>query len=299
MAKRDLRLGTLSTQHLDGVPLDLAAKLLPSDTKYSLGLAAHIHLHARSQLRNADTHTPKATSSKPRISKMNLIALVGSLENTIKNLSLPPQKTEWGEYYSDTNYSSEAAMNKKKIIEGWLKKIKPKSIWDAGANDATFSRLGSQAGIPTLATDIDPIAIEHAYQQAKKGGDTHLLPLIIDLTNPSPAIGWGNTERDSFLSRTHVDVTLALAFIHHLCIANNLPLERVAQLFAEHSEYLIIEFVPKEDSNAQRLLAAREDIFPTYTKAGFEKAFEQFFTRVEKKSVGESLRTLYLLKRRT
>ena len=295
MAHVDLRLGTLSQTHLDGIPLDLAAALLPKKTCFSLGLGTHIHLHARSQR----THANDATStSKRALPKNSLLGLSHSLESTVRSLRFPKQKTEWGNYYADTNYTAASNAHKVTLVTEWVKKSGAKSVWDTGANDASFSRIASAQGIPTIASDIDPVAVEHAYLQNKQANDANLLPLIIDLTNPSPGIGWRNHERTAFLERGQFDLTLALALIHHLAISNNLPLPLLAAFFAEHTKQLIIEFVPKEDSKTAHLLATREDIFPHYTETGFEAAFGAHFTIQKKVALTESKRSLYLMHRK-
>ena len=87
---------------------------------------------------------------------------------------------------------------------------------------------------------------------------------------------------------------MALALIHHLAISNNLPLDMLAAWFAQIGRSLIIEFVPKEDSQVQILLATRPDIFPGYTKEGFETAFSRYFICRKAMPVEDSCRTLYL-----
>lgn len=120
--------------------------------------------------------------------------------------------------------------------------------------------------------------------------------MTLDLTNPTPAIGFANEERDNILSRAkNVDILMALAIIHHLAISNNLPLEKIAEYFAHMSKNLIIEFVPKEDSQVQILLATREDIFPNYNIQGFETAFSQYYNIKQKHKINGTERTLYLM----
>jgi len=121
---------------------------------------------------------------------------------------------------------------------------------------------------------------------------------VLDLTNPSPAIGWNNLERDSFLQRGPVDATLALALVHHLAISNNVPLPRVAEFFSVCGEWLIVEFCAKSDSQVQKLLRSRTDIFSEYTQLGFEKAFGQWYTIKESSAVRDSERWLYLMHRK-
>ena len=128
-----------------------------------------------------------------------------------------------------------------------------------------------------------------------KNGETKILPLLLDLTNPSPGIGWENQERVSFLERGHADTVLALALIHHLAISNNLPLDRIASSFRKICNSLIIEFVPKIDPKVQKLLATRKDIFPHYTKEAFESEFGKIFSIQTSATIRNSNRTLYLM----
>ena len=123
------------------------------------------------------------------------------------------------------------------------------------------------------------------------------MPLILDLTNPSPNIGWSNNERKSILERGPADTILALALIHHLAISNNLPLPKIVEFFKQTCKHLIVEFIPKTDSQVKRLLATREDIFKDYTMDKFEDEFTKGFIIKEKISLDESGRTIYLMEK--
>jgi hypothetical protein len=92
-------------------------------------------------------------------------------------------------------------------------------------------------------------------------------------------------------------MVLALAVIHHLAISNNVPLPQLADFFADTGKWLVIEFVPKSDSQVKKLLASREDVFPNYTREGFEAAFRERFKMHEAVNVRESERMLYLMER--
>jgi hypothetical protein len=157
--------------------------------------------------------------------------------------------------------------------------------------------VAGESGAFAVSSDIDPTAVEQNYRQMKSDKTENLLPLLIDLTNPSPSIGWANEERDSFGGRGPADMVLALALIHHLAISNNVPLSQVAQFFASVGRWLVIEFVPKSDSQVQKLLVSREDIFPNYTREGFEASFQQRFKIAEAINVRETERVLYLMER--
>lgn len=291
---KDIRLSQLLGIHIDGLPLDLASCLLPWRTRLRFSLLSHIHLHARSQKHFADK---PVNVKQHRLSRYALLGILNSLESIVKKLKWQPGGTEWADYYQDTNYSPQAFEHKKTIVAGFLDRVRPATVWDLGANVGIFSRLASDREIPTVSFDVDPAAVERNYLDCVARGDANILPLVIDLTNPSPGIGWENKERMSLKERGPADAVLALALVHHLAISNNVPLSRIAGFLSDISHWLIIEFVPKTDSQIQRLLATREDIFPDYTRKEFEKEFSRYFTIDDSADIRESQRTLYLMRR--
>ncbi len=140
--------------------------------------------------------------------------------------------------------------------------------------------------------------MEKHYQFNKKHELKDITPLILDLTNPSPSIGWANDERPHIDKRGNPDCIMALALIHHLAISNNLPFVEIASYFSRLGKYLIIEFVPKEDSKVQKLLSTREDIFTHYEVESFEKVFGDFYEILIKNPIQMTNRTLYLMKQK-
>jgi ribosomal protein L11 methylase PrmA len=297
MAKTDIRLNQLFKNYIDGVPLDLASNLLSFGTKFNLGLLIHIHLHANMQRKHAAdaTNTKKSAS----VSKTSLMGIIDSLRTTVSKLRLKRIDTEWGDYYNNTNYDQDSFNAKIAMVRDFSQDLNPNTVWDLGANRGVFSRIFSEAGINTVAWDIDPVAVERNYLKIKKTGEKNLYPQLLDLMNPTPGIGWDCMERDGFFERgKKCDLTLSLALIHHIAISNNVPLNKISETFSKLGEYLIIEFVPKGDSQVNILLTTREDIFPDYNVEGFEKAFNEHFEIVKMKAVPGSERTLYLLKRK-
>ena len=295
MSYTDIRLNQLFKVHMDGIPLDLASSLLPSSTNLKISILSHIHLHAKSQKHYADKAI-KMNSHK--VSRLSFMGLIDNLESAIRKLEYKAGGTEWGDYYNDTNYIPEAIEHKKEIVARFLDKTKPGIVWDLGANDGLFSRIASDRGLYTISFDIDPVAVGKNYFQSIKNSEENILPLLLDLTNPSPGIGWQNNERASLLERGPAETAFALALIHHLAISNNLPLVKIADFFNQVCGQLIIEFVPKEDSQVQRLLSTREDIFPDYTKEAFEAQFGKYFKIESAEKVKSSKRTIYLMKKK-
>jgi ribosomal protein L11 methylase PrmA len=293
MVYKDIRLNQLLKIYIDGIPLNLATKLLPFRSWLRFPLLLHIHLHARSQkyLLNKNIIVDKRT-----FSKKSLLSLIDSLESAISKLKWEPEKTEWSEYYKDTNYSQEAMFHKKKLVDDYIEEVKPNIVWDLGANIGIFSRIASNKGIYTVSFDSDPSVVEKSYLQAKNYKERNILPLCVDLTNPSPSIGWSNKERLSLIERGPCDLALMLGLIHHIAISNNVPLIQIADFLSQICRYLIIEFVPKDDSQVQRLLRSRKDIFQDYDEKNFEIAFLNYFSILKREKIVDSKRTIYLMK---
>jgi hypothetical protein len=293
MSTVDIRLSQMLREHLDGIPLDLATKLLPSSKKLKPSIFLHIVMHARAQNKKKHVHE----SSTAKLPKRNLLALLDSLERSIKKLQPKNDDTEWRDYYENTNYSRQSAKKKQEILLDLTAKIpRLDSVLDLGGNDGHYSRVFSDRGITTVCADIDPFAVEYNYTRERAKAGSAMLPLLVDLTNPGGALGWGNEERDAISNRLASKLVLSLALIHHLAISNNVPFAMIARYLSGLGEYLIIEFVPKKDSQVRKLLSTREDVFDNYDEANFEQAFSLYYKLREKRPIPHTSRTLYLFK---
>ncbi|MCA1701884.1 MAG: SAM-dependent methyltransferase [Actinobacteria bacterium] len=302
MSYRHSALGQLSRIHIDGVPLDEAVVLLPFRARFRMPLLLHLYLHARSQKRHGSKGTPAGeakTAPKRSFTLQAFRGVIESLRGAVARMEPAKGDSHWIDYYAEaSHYSSTSAEHKRELVATLLEQARPASVWDLGANTGAFSRIASEKGIKTVAFEMDAQAVDEAYRKMKTDGDQNLLPLICDLTNPSPGLGWAGAERMPLAERGPADVLLALALIHHLAIANNVPLGNVAEYFASLGRRLIIEFVPKTDEKVQHLLSSREDIFPTYTREGFEEAFKERFETERVEEIKGSERVLYLMRAR-
>lgn len=296
MSTVDVRLGQLSRVFLDGVPLDVASRLLPLRTLGRLSLSSHIHLHARAGRRFADR---RVAETRLRMSLTAMRGLVDSLTAAVARLAPRVHDTGWAQYEDTTTYSAEARASKERTVRAFLQRLRPAVVWDLGANTGRFSRAAAEAGAFTLAFDADHDATERHYRACRDAAQGRVLPLIVDLANPSPGIGWANAERSSLASRGPADVVLALALVHHLAIGNNLPFERIADVLRDLGAYAIVEFVPKVDVRVQQLLANRTDRFDDYSQADFEQAFSRRFDLCERVPIPETTRILYLMRGRS
>lgn len=296
IAYTDLSLSNLFLGNINGVSLALAAKLLPWKKRFDFNLLTHIFIHSKMQDKYSDN---KKEIKDVKISKTQLLNIVQNLEDTVKSINLSKYKTEWEEYYSNTNYTDDSFNIKKEIIDEFRLKIQPKNVWDMGCNTGVFSRIFSDNGVKVAAFDIDRLAIEKAYLTVKERDEKNIFPLIFDISNPSPALGFNNAERKTLTDRANdVDLTLALALIHHLRITYSIPFDYLAGYFSKISKYLIIEFVEKEDSKIKTMLLNREDIFDDYTMENFEAEFSKIYNIIEKRPIPDTKRIIYLMEKK-
>lgn len=293
MSEVDQRMARMMQLFIDGIPLDIASNILKGRGR--LFAKMHISLHSRAITKHeTDGRSFSNNVKNVTMSKVAFTSLAENLLHCIDKLKIRDIPTEWGDYYKYTNYNEIATSGKEKIVSEFLDKCgKLRNVWDLGANDGRYSRIALTKGASVVSFDIDPVAVEKSYQIAKHNHEK-LLALIFDLTTPSPSIGFANAERQSITGRQHPECIMMLAVVHHMAISNNLPLDMIASWLSKTCEYLIIEFVPKEDSQVQILLATRDDIFPDYNETGFEMAFCKYFDIISKEPVPDSKRTMYL-----
>jgi hypothetical protein len=292
MSNRDVRCNTLLRSYLDGIPLDLGSRLLPRRTWMSPSALLHIHLHAWAQGRYAGSAVSSAAKGR-HMSRNALLTLVKNLRAAVGGLSWRAAGTEWAEYTADNNYSEAAARAKRNLVVSHLREARAATVWDLGANTGEYTRAARETASLVVSFDVDPAAVERNYRRVRDQKESGILPLLLDLTNPSPAQGWAGRERHSLEERGPADAVMALALIHHLAIGHNLPLDRIASYLARLGKVLVIEFVPKSDGQVSRLLLSRPDIFPGYTKEGFEAAFSRHFTIQAADRIDDSERWLY------
>ncbi len=296
----DLRCIHLLQRFLDGIPLDLASRMLPWKTHFSFFIKMHIHLHSRFVTRH---HRDDATHKrKIEMSLQRQQAMIESLLQYLNNLDYA-HSTEWGNYYEKTlNYTTQTFDTKHQIVRKYLEKVQPKTLWDIGGNDGTFSRLAKENSQYVFSTDIDLQAVDHNYRQTVKNTESNVWPLFFDVTNPTPDLGL-HAAQGSLEKRLHtigIDCILALALIHHLTITNNYPFAFIARYLAKMAPHLIIEFVKPSDSWASELLARKQDdqkLFAHYNQHEFEKVFQEWYTINHQQGIEGTQREIYLMNR--
>ncbi len=291
---RQIDVQKLLSVYLEGIPAQTTAKLLPRKTKFKLNIWLHVFLQSSVSANN------KPSSRKISFSKEKLLRLLDSLESTIKPLRIKTSVlTTWNNYYDETILSKNYLNEKEKIFREFVSDINIGRVMDVGCNDGYFSKILAEKNPGVIAVDFDSQCINRLYVEAKSKGDKNILTFCIDLTNPSPAVGFNHNERQSFADRAKSDMVTALALIHHLVLSKNIPLADVAKMLSDLTKkYLIIEFVPLSDEKSQQLIANKTNYHTPYDPPAFEKHFSQFFEIERQQVVPTTDRILYRMKKK-
>jgi ribosomal protein L11 methylase PrmA len=274
---------------------DLAA-LLPLRSKLDPRIALHVVLQGRMQR----TMTAKRTSMAKgiRLSKVALANNLRSVRGWVAKLQPPnSQLTPWENYEQTAHYTPDERATKARFVADVVGGVAPKLLWDLGCNSGEYSELALRSGArAVIGFEPDPGALNAAYLRAASK-QLNFLPLAVDLTNPSPALGWRQQERLGFAERRNADVVLCLALLHHLVLGRNLPLSQVLEWLTSLAPRGVVEFVPKEDPMAQMLLALKPDIAPTYDRDTMRSLLGQYAHIDREEVVTASGRLLFAFSR--
>lgn len=253
---------------IEGIAPEDLAPLLPWRQNLSWTVLTHVTAQAALQRRSLRSAAPATT----REHKLPLAALRGMLEGLrrfIAKLEPKTAKTVWGNYDSDNSYGDAEANAKRAFVGAMVAAVKPDMLFDIGCNSGDYSQTALDAGAGrVVGFDFDHGALERAFQRFDRAR-APFLPLWLDAANPSPAQGWAQSERKGLAERAKADALVALAFVHHIAIARNVPMAMVLDWLIAMAPVGVIEFPPKHDPMVQRLLSQRDDIFPDYNEETF------------------------------
>jgi cyclopropane fatty-acyl-phospholipid synthase-like methyltransferase len=222
-----------------------------------------------------------------------MLGLVDHLASAVNRLTYKAAGTTWADYYANTNYSDAAMAEKRRLVTQFMEAARPATVWDLGANTGAFSVLAAESGAYTLALDFDPAAVERAVLAGQAHKERRILPLIMDLANPTGEMGWAHAERSSLADRGPADVVLALGLIHHLTLSNHVPFAMTADFLATIGRSVVIEFVPPTDSQVVGMLSRMPRAEEGYTQAAFETAYRERFDVRASEPIAGTERTLY------
>lgn len=285
----------------EGVPLSYTASMLPWFSKCNIHRYLHIFVHAKMAQQKTRQLNQSVASKNVNYPLAKMQQLLDSLKSMILPLRGKDSVAVWNEYYEEALNRDDYVRTKENLIQEWTTQIKDevKIGADLGTNDGWFAKVMAKHIPLVIAADFDTNCIDRLYLQLKNKSDFKTIhPLVLDLSQPSPALGVNNEERPSFLQRLNVDLIYSLAVVHHLAIGKNMNWQQIASMYAQTKKYLLIEFVPKEDEKVQFLLTQKKDIYPHYSEADFLTVFSKYFEVQKTQNIAQSGRKLFLMKRK-
>ncbi len=286
-AYRDVDFQPFLRGSLEGITPPEAAALLP---RRGHGVLTHVRLHARLERRQGDEsvrEVRKEMSSagfKSEIVRANL----RKMHKLVSGLDWRTPSTAWTDY-GDNNrgYDAEDRDAKEAFVRAVAARVAPRLAWDLGTNDGVFARIAAEHAGLVVASDFDHATVEHLYRELGREGDRTILPLVIDVCDPSPARGWRNAERQTLEERGRPELTLSLALLHHLSITRNVPVRELVDWLASLGGTHVVEFPLREDPMVQRLLAAkRDESHPDWDLAHFEACLGERFEVLRREALG-------------
>jgi hypothetical protein len=246
--------------------------------------------------RRYSSRSKNAPSLRERpIPKGVITGLVNRLKKSVAGLKRRGKAhSPWLDYQEQCHYEPEALQNKDRFVDAALARAKPEVVWDLGCNVGRYSIMAARHASYVVAMDSDEAAVGALYERISDQ-HTNILPLTVDLMNPSPGQGWAQEERRGLGDRGPAQFALCLALVHHLAISGNVPLGRIVEWLSTIAEAGVVEFVPKSDPMVQALLRTRQDVYSGYTQVAFEDALREHFQITDVASLPKSERVLYRL----
>jgi 2-polyprenyl-3-methyl-5-hydroxy-6-metoxy-1,4-benzoquinol methylase len=288
---------------LEGVSPQVASRLLSGRDRLRRGVTTHVRLHARLERRYGERGRTAGEVRKELraagFGKELMRANVLRMRKLVAGLDWRPGDSAWAEYRETSTYSDEATALKDDFVRDVARSGRWDTVWDLGCNDGRYARIAAQHAGYVVALDADPEPVELVYASLRRNGPANVLPLTMNVTDPSPGLGWRGQERKAFTERGAPDLVLCLALLHHLTITANVPVRDFVGWLRSLGAAVVIEFVAREDAMAQRLLAAkRAGTHLDYDQEFFERCLAEAFAVERTQPLEPATRTLYFARPR-
>jgi hypothetical protein len=279
---------------LEGMPTSHTRRLLSGRDMARKGVLKHVVLHDVLQRRS----TSGAQAAKHSLSAAGFgvgltRAVVSDLIRVVRALDWRPGPSSWSRYADQRPYNQNDLDEKKKFVQKAMGDAAPRLVWDLGCNDGTFSRAAAPYADYVVAMDADHPTVQQLYRSLRKTRERKILPLVVDVADPSPPLGWRGQERRTLTDRGRPDVVLCLALVHHLSITANIPLDEIVSWLHSLQARVVVEFVDRTDPMVQRLLADKAIRHDDYTAAGFEDLLARRFAFRQRVELSTGNRRLY------
>ena len=298
-AHRDLPFQPWLRGAIDGIRPEECNRVFSWRDRLRPGVFTDVYLQAALHARTAGKRgNLRSDLRKAGFSRQMIAHNVRRLVKVVRKLEWKQRSSEWAAYAETSSYDRENLQVKERFVARAAEQRRWPLVWDLGANTGNFSRIAAEHADDVIAFDADHLAIERLYHVLKGGGLSNILPLTVNLADPSPALGWRHRERKALAERPTPDLTLCLALIHHLSITANVPVAEIVDWLGGLDTHLVIEFVTKDDEMVKRLLQNKDDIYDDYTPEVFEKLLAERFEFVEQETFHGGTRTLYFARPR-
>jgi len=264
------------------------------------GMLRHVFLHASLERRHADKGSDvrrelEAAGFDKRLVESNVM----QMSRLVTKLRPRAHDSEWQDYGSTCSYNDRETLAKEEFVRRAVGDRQRSLVWDLGCNDGRYSRIASERSELTVAVDFDRAVVDALYRSLRDEDNRSILPLVLDLADPSPGIGWRNRERMTFLERGRPDLALCLALVHHLSIGRNIPLRELVDWLRSLDCEVVVEFPARTDPMVQRLLGAkRADAHPDYDGETFDSLLRARFEILDLVELPSETRTLYFARPR-
>ncbi len=279
---------------LEGIPTSHTRRLLSGRDALRRGIRKHVVLHDILQRRSrSGAQAAKHTLNEAGFGVGLTRAVVTDLVRVVGDLDWQPPASSWSRYADERPYNQDDLDQKREFVQKAVRDAAPCLVWDLGCNDGTFSRTAAAYAEYVLAMDADHPTIERLYRSLREAGERKVLPLVLDVADPTPALGWRGQERRTLTGRGRPDVVLCLALVHHLCITANIPLDEIVSWLHSLQARVVVEFVDRTDAMVQRLLANKAVKHEDYTAARFEASFARRFAVRQRAELSTGTRRLY------
>ena len=290
---------------LDGISPQDCRQLMSARDLLRPGVFSHVYLQAKAQARYAESgqqppqdkpnrqHNLKRELRNAGFHPALIQANVRRLRKLIQRLGWQRSRSTWSEYTHHLPYTEGEQAQKADFVRRVTHARSWSMVWDLGCNTGTFSRIAAQNATTVVAMDVDTLVVERFYQALKADGDTTILPLVSNLADPAPNLGWRGTERQALDHRARPDLILSLALIHHLVIGANIPLHQFIEWLASFKAALVIEFITRDDPMVQTLLRHKDDHYADYDLESFERCLADAFEVDHQEPLASGTRILY------
>lgn len=293
-AYKDVSFQPLLRGGIDGIDPQTLNNMVSARDLVRPGVLLHVVLQAKAQAGYAETKQDVKKDLKAAGFGTELIkANVKGLRKLVSGLNWQRSRSEWSHYANEHSYTDADFETKKKFVAAAVDSRHCRLAWDLGCNTGTFSRIAARNSDCVVAMDADHLAIEYLYQELKKEGNSTIVPLVSNIADPSPNLGWRGLERKSLSERGKPCLTLCLALIHHVVISANIPLREFIQWLSLVTGSLVIEFVTKDDPMVKKLLRNKVDNYTDYELPYFEESMNEFFEVATREELKSGSRILY------